>query len=79
MPNITPIPPPQTSGGGGGGTSVHNDLDGLQGGSSGQYYHLTSAQRTNVASLGTISSKNITISTSEPSGAANEGDLWIRI
>lgn len=29
--------------------SLHNDLSGLQGGTSGQYYHLTSAQATSVA------------------------------
>lgn len=30
--------------GGGGGTSIHNDLQGLQGGQSGQYYHMTSGE-----------------------------------
>ncbi len=30
--------------GGGGGTSVHNELTGIQGGSTGQYYHLTQSQ-----------------------------------
>lgn len=36
-------------GGGGGGVSEHNDLSGIQGGSAGEYYHLTSAQ---VAAIG---------------------------
>ncbi len=67
-----------TSTGGGGGGS-HNSLTGLQGGTTGEYYHLTSAQYTKVQNLGTISSKNITISTDTPSGAGNTGDLWLRI
>lgn len=36
------------SGGGGGGGVAHNDTTGLQGGTSGQYYHLTSAQQSNL-------------------------------
>ena len=32
------------SGGGGGGVSVHNELDGLQGGKSDEYFHLTEAE-----------------------------------
>jgi hypothetical protein len=35
---------------GGGGTSVHNDLTGLQGGTTGEYYHLTQAQYNTIAS-----------------------------
>lgn len=34
----------ESGGGGGGGVSVHNELDGLQGGKSGEYYHLTEAE-----------------------------------
>ena len=42
-----------------GGTVVnHNDLSGLQGGSASQRYHLTSAQQTAVAALGTMASQN---------------------
>ena len=33
-----------SGGGGGGGVSVHNELDGLQGGKAGEYYHLTEAE-----------------------------------
>ena len=33
-------------GGGGTGTTVHNDLTGLQGGTTDPYYHLTSAEYT---------------------------------
>ena len=33
-------------GGGGGGTSVHNDLTGLQGGTTDEYYHLTATEHT---------------------------------
>lgn len=29
--------------------------------------------------LGTISSSNLTISTSDPSGTASEGDIWLKI
>ena len=65
------------SGGGGGGGS-HNSLTGLQGGTTGQYYHLTSAQATSVANLGSISSSDITVSTSTPSGGS-DGDIWVRI
>ena len=39
------------SGAGGGGGIQHNSLTGLQGGSASQYYHLTSAQATSLASL----------------------------
>jgi len=35
---------------GGSGTSVHNDLTGLQGGTTGEYYHLTQAQYNTIAS-----------------------------
>jgi hypothetical protein len=41
---------------------VHNDLDGLQGGAPGEYYHLTDAERTailNKASIGDISWANL--------------------
>lgn len=41
---------------------VHNDLDGLQGGAPGEYYHLTAAEKTailNKASLGDISWANL--------------------
>lgn len=41
---------------------VHNDLDGLQGGAPGEYYHLTDAERTailNKASVGDISWANL--------------------
>lgn len=42
-----------------GGTTVqHNDLSGLQGGSASERYHLTSAQQTAVAALGTMASQN---------------------
>ena len=37
----------------------HNDLSGLQGGSSGEYYHLTSAEKSAVDGLGTAAAKNI--------------------
>jgi hypothetical protein len=30
--------------GAGGGTSVHNSLTGIQGGTTGEYYHLTAAE-----------------------------------
>lgn len=43
-----------TGSSGGGGTSVHNDLTGLQGGSTGSYFHLTQDQWVNVIS-GTFS------------------------
>ena len=62
-----------------GGTSSHNNLSGLQGGTTNQYYHLTQAQAQAVANLGTISTSNLTISESPPSGAGNEGDLWIQV
>ena len=41
---------------------VHNDLDGLQGGAPGEYYHLTAAEKTailNKASIGDISWANL--------------------
>jgi hypothetical protein len=37
--------------GGGGGTGVHNDLTGIQGGTTGEYYHLTAAQHAAVLAL----------------------------
>jgi hypothetical protein len=76
MPNITPIQPPATEGG---GTTDHNALSNLQGGASSQYYHVNLSQSQKVAALGTISSSNMTISTNDPSGAANDGDLWIKV
>lgn len=39
------------SGGGGGGAFDHNSLTGLQGGSSGQYYHLTLSQQSQIANV----------------------------
>lgn len=77
MPNIRPISPPVT--GGGGGTTDHNALDNLQGGQAGQYFHVNLSQSQKVAALGTISSSNLTVSTNEPSGAANDGDIWIKV
>ncbi len=32
-----------------------------------------------ISGLGNCATKNATISTSDPSGSANEGDLWIKI
>jgi len=40
-------------GGGGSGVSNHNDLSGLQGGTTSEYYHLTSAQHTNLTGADT--------------------------
>lgn len=52
-------------------TVLHNDLPGLQGGSAGQYYHLTSAQATVVANTsGTNSGDNS--ATTRISGTINE-------
>lgn len=51
--------PPGTAGSSGGGGSInpakipHNDLGGLQGGTDGQYYHLTLTQHTDVTTLST--------------------------
>ena len=42
----------EISSGGGSGTSVHNDLTGLQGGVTDQYYHLTQAQYATVSGIG---------------------------
>jgi len=39
-------------GGGGGGTAVHNDLTGLQGGTVGEFFHLTAAELTQVQAIG---------------------------
>lgn len=44
------------SGGGGGGGTNHNALTGLQGGTTGQYYHLTSAQHTDLTDGGDATS-----------------------
>lgn len=41
------------SGGASGGAANHNDLTGLQGGAAGDYFHLTSAERTQVLALAT--------------------------
>ena len=41
-------------------TRQHNALQDMQGGVTNEYYHLTSAQRTSVTSLGTMSSQNTT-------------------
>lgn len=38
-----------SSGGGGGGGAAHNSLSGLQGGGSGEYYHFTASQNTDLA------------------------------
>jgi hypothetical protein len=40
----------------------HNLLTSMQGGTSNEYYHMTSAQATKVAALGTMSAKNIGVS-----------------
>jgi hypothetical protein len=42
-------------GGGGGGTDVHNDLTGLQGGTTSQYYHFTSAKYSALNNFGSLS------------------------
>lgn len=47
--------------GGGGGGIVHNDTSGLQGGTSGQYYHLTSALLSELT--GGIGSGNVVLGT----------------
>lgn len=44
--------PYKATGGGGGGIDVHNDLTSIQGGSTTERYHLTSAQHTAVTNLG---------------------------
>lgn len=36
---------------GGGGTSIHNDLTGLQGGTTNEYYHFTSAEHTEITTF----------------------------
>lgn len=41
------------SGGAGGGAANHNDLSGIQGGAAGNYYHMTSAERSQVLALAT--------------------------
>jgi len=46
-----------------GSTSAHNDLTGLQGGTTAQYYHLTSAQRTNLIQAATSGSNGYLTST----------------
>lgn len=53
--------------GGGGGSVTHNDTSGLQGGTANQFYHLTSAQNSWVASAlaGTLG-----LHPSTPAGAA---------
>lgn len=50
--------------GGGGGTpsALHNNLGGLQGGTTGQYYHLTSAQITALHAAVTVTAAPLTIS-----------------
>jgi hypothetical protein len=35
--------------------------------------------KTKVDNLGTISTSNLTISTSDPSGPGDEGDIWIKV
>ncbi len=59
-----------TSSGGGSGTTQHNSLGGLQGGTANQYYHLTSAQRSAVASGITV-----TITTAKLTGAGTNGSM----
>lgn len=43
----------------GGLTLDHNSLAGLQGGTSGEYFHLTSAQHTAIASLGSLTANTV--------------------
>lgn len=45
--------------------SSHNDLSGLQGGQAGEYYHLTSAELTDVQALGTASAEDTGTSTGD--------------
>lgn len=55
----------------------HNDLAGLQGGATSEYYHLTSAQNTAVGSLGTMSTQaanNVAITGGTITGATVSGE-----
>ncbi len=52
---------------GGGGTSIHNNLQGLQGGQPGQYYHLTQEQYNNLGGIQSIQEgDNISIDNTDP-------------
>ena len=53
-----------SSAGGGGGTIQHNSTGGLQGGSPGQYYHLTSQQYTYASALLAVAANGILVRTS---------------
>ena len=53
------------AGGGGGGVSVHNDLTGLQGGTTGEYYHLTSAEYADLGSASDITANTTRIQSLE--------------
>lgn len=52
--------------------SVHNDLAGLQGGTSGEYYHLTSAQASKATAIGTMQAI-----TGEPSGFTDPANVVV--
>jgi hypothetical protein len=73
-----------TMGGSSPSSSVdHNDLAGLQGGTTNEYYHLTSAQNTNLPAAG-VNVGRIYFSASAPTAnddsgdGYREGDLWAR-
>lgn len=63
-------------------TRQHGSLQGLQGGTGGQYYHLTAAEHTNVAALptfGTIVTQNLgltaTITTAKLTSGGSNGSM----
>ena len=61
------------------GVSVHNALSGIQGGATDDHQHLTAGELQAVQGLGTIAGSNLTISTNDPSGPADDGDIWLKI
>lgn len=57
------------------GNVFHNSLSGLQGGIAGQFYHVSQAQDTYLATLATITGISVTITTGPLSGIGTTGSM----
>jgi len=64
-----------TSSGAGGGSIQHNALNGLQGGTANQYYHLTAAERSAIQTLLGITGIDATITTAKLTGGGTNGSM----
>lgn len=58
-----------------GGQIAHDLLQGLQGGAPGEYYHLTGAQHSTLATLAGLTGLSVTITTAKLTGLGTNGSM----